>query len=66
MNVIELLVFLLFCAGLGFLGSLASHRYGWIAGVLPAAVLLLVTLFFTWRNLILEIREKWNRRHALR
>ena len=40
MNLFELLIFLGICYGVGFLGHLVSHHYGWIAGVLAAPVLI--------------------------
>jgi hypothetical protein len=40
MNLFELLIFLGICVGLGFLGHLFSHHYGWIVGVLAAPVLI--------------------------
>jgi hypothetical protein len=66
MSLIELLVFLALCAGLGFLGNLVSHRYGWIAGAIPAAIVLIIMLFVHWRNLIIETRNQWRRRRANR
>ena len=48
MNLFELIIFLLVCVGLGFLGHLVSPRYGWFAGpilVLPVFVSLLIASF---------------------
>jgi len=40
MNVFELLIFLLLCLGLGFLGHLIWHHYGWLLGVAAIPVLI--------------------------
>ena len=42
MNIFELLIFLLLCLGLGFLGHLVWHYYGWLVGV--AVIPLLIWL----------------------
>jgi len=36
MNIFELLIFLLLCAGLGYFGHLFSPHWGWLAGAIPA------------------------------
>jgi hypothetical protein len=36
MNVFELLIFLLLCTGLGYLGRIFSPHWGWLAGAIPA------------------------------
>jgi len=64
MNVVELFVVLAACACLGFVGSLVSHRYGWIAGAAPATIFLLIMAFFTWRDLIIQMRDQWKRRRV--
>ncbi|HKW62792.1 MAG TPA: hypothetical protein VJN89_09630 [Candidatus Acidoferrum sp.] len=51
MNVVELLTFLLLCAGLGFVGHLFSPQWGWLAGAIPAGLGLLVMLVATIRAL---------------
>ena len=46
MNLFELIIFLLICVGLGFLGHLLSPRYGWFAGgVIPVFILLFIGSF---------------------
>jgi len=55
MNLIELLIFLLLCAGLGFLGRVFFPRWGWFVGAIPAGAVLIVMLFATIRQ---ELR-KW-------
>ena len=56
MSAIELLVFLLLCAGIGFVGHLFSARYGWLAGVVVAAPVFIVALIAQYRQLYREIR----------
>jgi hypothetical protein len=48
MNLIGLVIFLLICFGLGFLGHLVSPRYGWPLGAglaVPVFILMLVGSF---------------------
>ena len=40
MSIFELLIFLLICLGLGFLGHLVQHQYGWLVGVAAVPVLI--------------------------
>jgi hypothetical protein len=60
MNVFELLVFVLLCAGLGFLGHLVSPRHGWDFGALPVVAVLILLLIGTngWKT----IKESFQRR----
>jgi glycerol-3-phosphate acyltransferase PlsY len=57
MNLIELFVFLLLCAGLGFLGHLFSPRLGWLAGAIPAVAVLIGLLIGSFRKLIADLRQ---------
>jgi hypothetical protein len=54
MSLFELVIFLLVCLGLGFLGHLVSPHYGWLLGAgLAVAVfmLMLITGFRrSWKN----------------
>ena len=52
MNVFELIVFLLICAGLGFLGHLVSPRYGWWVAALLFVPVLIVMLIGSFREAV--------------
>lgn len=56
MTLLELLVFLLLCAALGFLGHLFSSRWGWLLGVIPAFTVISALLFFETRRLYVAIK----------
>ena len=62
MNAIELLIFLLLCLGLGFLGHLVSPRYGWLAGAILAIVVSILLLVGTYRQLFKDFRRSWKDR----
>jgi hypothetical protein len=62
MNVFGLLLFLLFCAVVGFLGRLISPRYGWFAAAVVAAPFLALLLVGSFREMLREIRRGWRRR----
>jgi hypothetical protein len=49
MNVFELLIFLLLCAGLGYFGRLFSPRWGWLAGGIPAVAVFGIMFVATMR-----------------
>ena len=50
MNVFGLLLFLLFCAVVGFLRRLISPRYGWFAAAVVAAPFLALLLVGSFRE----------------
>jgi hypothetical protein len=50
MTLFEFLIFLLFCAGLGFVGHLISPQWGALVGVVPAMAMVALMLFFTIKN----------------
>jgi hypothetical protein len=52
MNVLELFTFLLLCVGLGFLGRFFSHHWCWLAGAIPAGVVLVVMLIASIKELV--------------
>jgi hypothetical protein len=56
MNVFQLLFFVFFCLGLGFLGYLISPRYGWLAVAVVATPVLILQVIGSWRQLIRETR----------
>jgi hypothetical protein len=58
MNIFELLIFLLLCPGLGFLGHLVWHHYGWLVGV--AAIPLLIWLMTGGLRKVLNHSRKAN------
>jgi hypothetical protein len=62
MNVFELLLFLLFCAVVGFLGHLISPCYGWLAAAAVAAPVLALLLVGSLQEMLREIRRGWRRR----
>jgi uncharacterized membrane protein (DUF4010 family) len=62
MNVFELLLFLLFCAVVGFLGYLISPRYGWFAAAAVAAPVLALSLVGSFQEMLREIRRGWKSR----
>ena len=64
MTLIELLIFLLLCAGLGFLGHLFSARWGWLLGGMPAAVGLVAMMVGSWVSLIRESKHSLRSRPA--
>jgi hypothetical protein len=58
MSLFELVIFLLVCFGLGFLGHLVSPRYGWLVGaVLAVPVFVLVLVGSLKRS-----RQSWKNR----
>ena len=57
MNVFELLLFLLFCAVVGFLGHLISPRYGLVAAAVVAAPVLALLLVGSFQEMLREIRR---------
>jgi hypothetical protein len=62
MNVIELIVFLLVSAGLGFLGHLVSPRYGWGAGAVLAVPMLIALLVGSFREALKDSRKRRSER----
>ena len=58
MNALDLIVFLLLCAGLGFVGHLVSPRYGWGLGALLALLVLLLLLIGSFRESVEQSLEK--------
>ena len=58
MNVVELLIFLLICAALGFVGHLASPRYGWGVGAVLAVPVLILLLIGSFREAVKESRQR--------
>ena len=57
LNVFELIVFLLLCAGLGFAGHLVWPRYGWGAGAVLAVPALILLFIGSFRQ-ALKARQK--------
>lgn len=58
MNLFELIIFVLICAGLGFLGHLASPRYGWFAGAVLAVPVFVLLFIGSFREALNESRKK--------
>ena len=52
MNVFELLLFLLLCAVVGFLGHLILPRYGWFTATAVAAPILALLLVGSFREML--------------
>jgi hypothetical protein len=50
MNLFELVIFLLVCFGLGFLGHLVSPRYGWLLGAVLAVTVFVLMLIGSFRG----------------
>ena len=61
MNVFELIVFLLICAGLGFLGYLVSPRYGWWIGALLFVPVFIVMLIGSFREAVRKSDQTHNK-----
>jgi len=62
MNVFELIIFLLICAGFGLLGHLVSPRYGWRVGAALAVLLLLFLLLGSFKKPLKGFRHRRNER----
>lgn len=52
MTILELLVFLLLCLVLGLLGRGVSHRWGWLAGAVPAGAVMVILMIAEVRSLM--------------
>ena len=52
MSVFELIIALLVCAALGFVGHLVSPRYGWFVGIGLAVLLLILLLGGGFKKII--------------
>ena len=57
MTLIELLVFLLLCFGLGFIGHLISPRWGWWASLIVAVPVVFFWLVGLYRQLLKGLRQ---------
>lgn len=66
MSLIELLLFVLLCAGLGLLGHLVSPRWGWLAGTVPFLFVAIMMLVGGYASLIRELRYSFQSRPACR
>ena len=64
MNLIELLIFLLVCAALGFLGHFFSARWGWLVGAVPALAVAVIMLVSGWLSLVRELPHSLHSRPA--
>ena len=58
MNVFELIIFLLLCAALGFVGHLVSPRYGWGVAAGLAVPVLILLFVGSFREAIKESRQR--------
>jgi hypothetical protein len=63
MNVFELIIFLLICAVIGFVGYLVSPRYGWFAGLGPAVLVLILLLIGSFKEIIMGSRAQHKNRN---
>jgi hypothetical protein len=62
MTLIELIIFWALCFVIGFVGHLASPRWGWLIGVIPALGVMIVMLFFQVRSMFVELWKAVSRR----
>lgn len=58
MNLFELIIFLLICAVLGFLGHLVSPRYGWFASAVLAVPVFILLFIGGFKEALNESRKK--------
>jgi hypothetical protein len=58
MNLFDLILFLLICAGLGFLGHLVSPRYGWFAGAVLSVPVFILLFIGSFKEALNDSRKK--------